>query len=334
MKAKEIEGLDCGMDAGTGIRLVLRARLEEMCAFRAAALDSEDPQGVHDMRVASRRLRSLVKDFSPYFRRSRKLRQAKDDLKRLAEALGAVRDEDVAIKALEKLASETPPEVSPGVKRLADERRLRQERARPELEEALTEGALEELGEEFRLALGRGLRVTRGRREKGESQRSIAGLSFRQVGRESITTGLRELRDLSASLYRPLKTNPLHRMRLAAKRLRYSLELFDPCWNEDLRGFAKEIAKLQTSLGELHDCDLWIAGLGDALQDGAAEPLRATPEERRAAVWLLDYFVGERAEHFRAALARWHEWETRGFLARLAAVINDEAGAARPEGAT
>jgi CHAD domain-containing protein len=122
-------------------------------------------------------------------------------------------------------------------------------------------------------------------------------------------------------------------MRLAAKRLRYSLELFDPCWGEDLRGSAREIAKLQTSLGELHDCDLWIAQLGESLEDGAAEPLKASAEVRHAAVWLLDYFVRERAEHFRAALARWHEWETTGFLARLGTVINDEMGAGRPKGA-
>ena len=113
-------------------------------------------------------------------------------------------------------------------------------------------------------------------------------------------------------------------MRLAAKYLRYAIELFATCWSEPLLRFAKEIAKLQTSLGELHDCDLWIANLGTALQDSAAESAGAKMQERSAAVWLLDYFMKERSDHFRAALARWHEWETTGFQSRLAAILDDK----------
>src|SRR3954452_25426999 len=110
-KAKEIAGLDCAMRAGDGIELILRSRFEEMCSFSAAALDWSETEGVHDMRVTSRRLRSAIKDFLPYLRR-RKLRQAREDLRRMARALGAVRDQDVALTAFEKLAREAPPELS------------------------------------------------------------------------------------------------------------------------------------------------------------------------------------------------------------------------------
>ena len=89
-KAKEIFGLDCGAEARAGIRLVLLSRLEEMSAFRAAAIDQGSIEGVHDMRVASRRLRSALGDFLPYLRK-RKLLGSKDDLKRVADALGRVR---------------------------------------------------------------------------------------------------------------------------------------------------------------------------------------------------------------------------------------------------
>jgi CHAD domain-containing protein len=320
MKAKEIVGLDCGASAAEGIRLVLRSRLEEMCAFRAAALDWSDMEGVHDMRVASRRLRSLVRDFSPYFRH-RKLRRTKSVLKSIADALGAVRDQDVTLKALEKLAAEAPAEVAAGIERFANERRLKQERARSCLEEALTEAALDKLQKEFNGALEDGLRVSRNRKNDRDEQPSAESMSFRQAGRERLLAGLQELQDLSASLYRPLKTKPLHQMRLASKRLRYALELFAPCWGEPLAPFAKEIAKLQTTLGELHDCDVWIGDIGKALQSGG-EP--ESEQERNAALWLLDYFVGERTDRFRSALARWHEWETNHFQLRLADTINDQ----------
>jgi CHAD domain-containing protein len=313
-KAKEIEGLDCEASASVGLRLVLRSRLEEMCAFRAAALDWGDPEGVHDMRVASRRLRSVVKDFSPYLRQ-RKLHHSKEDLKSLADALGAVRDQDVAIMALEKLAMVAPPEMSAGFEQLANERRRERDLARSELEEALTEDALAELQEEFNAALKHALKVSRKR--KGADRKSAESDNFRRMGRDIILAQLRGLQNLSASLYRPLKTKPLHRMRLAAKSLRYALELFDPCWSEQLKPFAKEIARLQTSLGELHDCDEWIARLGTTLLDEGEQS-----RERSAAVWLLDYFVRERSGYFHAALARWHEWETDGFQQRLAATLS------------
>lgn len=320
-KAKEIAGLDCGAGASAGISLVVRSRLEEVCAFRAAALDWSDASGVHDMRVASRRLRSVVRDFSPYFRRSRKLRHSMDDLKAIADALGAVRDQDVEIMALEKLATEAPPELAAGIEQFAEERRLRRNRSRSELEEALTENALSELREEFDAALANGLKVSRNRKGRGDEQKSAEEVTFRQVGRYCLLVRLQELQDLSASLYRPLKTKPLHKMRLAAKHLRYALELFAPCWTEPLVPFAKEIAKLQTSLGQLHDCDLWIADLGAALREGAAQSEAAQSQERSAAVWLLGYFMKERADHFRAALARWHEWETTDFLVSLAETL-------------
>jgi CHAD domain-containing protein len=312
-KAKVIEGLDCGASAGAGIRLVLRSRLDEMCALREAALDFNNPEGVHDMRVASRRLRSVVKDFSPYLRQ-RRLRRLKEDLKTIADALGAVRDQDVALIALENLATIAPPEVSAGFEPFANERRMELDLARSELEEALATESLAGLQEEFKAALEHEAKAPR---KQKDDDRRAESRSFRQIGRDVILARLGDLQDLSASLYRPLKTKPLHRMRLAAKSLRYALELFDQCWNEPLKPFAKEIARLQTSLGELHDCDEWIAGLGAALRNRGDFAGEQGVRERHAAVWLLDYFTGERTERFRAALLRWHEWETNGFQKRL-----------------
>jgi CHAD domain-containing protein len=149
---------------------------------------------------------------------------------------------------------------------------------------------------------------------------------------------------LGQSLYQPHKTKPLHEMRIMAKRLRYALELFAPCWSEPLASSAKEIAKMQNSLGELHDCDVWIAEIGATLRKRAidrragarhagkildtastrdAQALEA--QRRSAAIWLLDYFAQARTQHFRDALARWHEWEMTGFHESLAATINHEA---------
>ena len=49
---------------------------------------------------------------------------------------------------------------------------------------------------------------------------------------------------------------------------------------------------------------------------------QATPEdERDAMIWLLSHFTRLRTKHFRAALARWHEWEAKDFCNRLTATL-------------
>ena len=61
-RARKIKGIDCSGATGDGIRLVLDGRFSEMSRFRDAALNWNDPEGVHSMRVASRRLRSALRD--------------------------------------------------------------------------------------------------------------------------------------------------------------------------------------------------------------------------------------------------------------------------------
>jgi CHAD domain-containing protein len=310
-KPKEIPGLDCGAGAWEGARRVLRARFEEMCEYRAAALEGADIEGVHDMRVASRRLRSALRDFVPRLRRGKRLEAARGALKRLADALGAVRDEDVAIHALDKLKDEAPPEAVAGIEEYAGERRARRERARAVLADAVGEAAVEEA----RRLLARAL-------ERKGAKKGDDGADFAAAQRAVVRRLWGELEGLSPSLHRPYKTRRLHEMRIAAKRLRYALELFECCRQDgEAKSLAGEVADLQGELGDLHDCDVWAEDLGAQLEsrDGAAA---ASEDRKRATVWLLGHFVQKRAAHYRAALTLWHEWERgRAFESRLEACL-------------
>lgn len=285
VKAKEIEGLDCGADGARGMGLVLATRLGEMCEHQAAAVGPEGEDGVHDMRVASRRLRSVLRDFRPYLRGGRRLDAARDELKRLADVLGAVRDEDVAIRLLEKLSEEADASVAEGLELLASERRARREGARVELERSLAGESFES----FRLRVAsaferatapRGVKKRKGDdagagegREAGDARSGDArgesgegGPSFEELGREIIERLWDELRGRGPDIYRPLKSGRLHKLRIAAKRLRYALELFAVCRGEAQRELAHELARLQTALGELHDCDGWVEECGQYLE--------------------------------------------------------------------
>lgn len=321
-KAKEIEGLDCGARASAGVRLVLATRLEEMFEYRAAALDWTSDDGVHDMRVASRRLRSVVRDFRPHMRGGKRFEAAREELKRLAGTLGEVRDEDVAIHALEKLRADAPDEARAGLELFALDRRARREGARVELTRAFEEASFEESRRRIAEAFERAT-VPRNPRREDEVE------SFRELGRRIILRSWEELSERAPDLFRPNASRRLHKLRIAAKRLRYALELFAACFGEAAHELAKELAELQGALGKLHDCDDWIeesgeflSGRGEARERVAGE--EEASERRAAAFWLLEHFAGKRTESYREALAVWSGMERDGFASRLTECLDAE----------
>jgi CHAD domain-containing protein len=123
-KAAEIEVTPDEPYAHAAARIV-RVRADELFAYAEGVLDTADIERVHDMRVASRRLRAVLEVFAPCFPRG-PYRGVLRDVKLIADALGERRDPDVHLAAMEKLAEGLPPELRPGVELLADRQRARQ----------------------------------------------------------------------------------------------------------------------------------------------------------------------------------------------------------------
>src|SRR3954471_21096424 len=67
-----------------------------------------------------------------------------------------------------------------------------------------------------------------------------------------------EVRSFSPAVLDPRNVEALHDMRIAAKRLRYVLELTTPVFGAPVEEGAKRAKKLQDLLGEIHDCDVTI----------------------------------------------------------------------------
>ena len=73
-----------------------------------------------------------------------------------------------------------------------------------------------------------------------------------------VRTRLDELRDLAEGALAPGAADAQHATRIAAKRLRYVLELFAPCFGEDAEAARRSAKELQSALGDLHDCDIML----------------------------------------------------------------------------
>jgi len=104
--------------AHAGARIV-RVRTEQLFAEAEGVLDTEDIERVHDMRVASRRLRAVLEIFAPCFPPG-PYKAVLRDVKRLADALGERRDPDVHIDAMRGFAAAVTAPQRPGIERLIE----------------------------------------------------------------------------------------------------------------------------------------------------------------------------------------------------------------------
>ena len=103
-RARQVE-LDCDESFAAAAVRVVEVRAAEVFEQAEGVLDVESPERVHDMRVATRRLRAAMEVFRPCFPRKR-FRRALKEVKALADALGERRDRDVEIEFLERFAQE------------------------------------------------------------------------------------------------------------------------------------------------------------------------------------------------------------------------------------
>ena len=101
-------------------------------ALGANVLDVDDIEGVHAMRVASRRLRAAIEVFRPCFP-AKQRKAVLNEVKALADALGERRDRDVAVAMLTSFAAAMPHPDRRGIGSLIDEFRAEQLAANEEL---------------------------------------------------------------------------------------------------------------------------------------------------------------------------------------------------------
>lgn len=120
--------LDCGGSFSQAAARVVRVRSKEVFAYSEGVLDLGDVERVHDMRVATRRLRAALEIFEPCFPRKRH-RKALKKVKALADALGERRDADVEIALLEGLIEEAAEADRGALRDLIAELRMRQTEA-------------------------------------------------------------------------------------------------------------------------------------------------------------------------------------------------------------
>ena len=130
-KAQAIPDLSADDSYGEAAAKVISTRAAELGEHARGVLDTGDIERVHDMRVATRRLRASMEVFEPCFP-GKPYRQALREVRRLADGLGERRDRDVAIATLTGFNDQMHVPDRKGVASLID--RLRDEQAQANLD--------------------------------------------------------------------------------------------------------------------------------------------------------------------------------------------------------
>jgi CHAD domain-containing protein len=236
-----------------------------------------DPTALHRARVASRRLREALPVVGAGPQATAARRKVQKLARRLTRALGSVRELDVALQILEERADgdETP---GTAIDRARGVVRVEREGRRAEMLRRLQRVSLDKLRSRLE-ALGQ----------------DIAAVS-QEAWRRALAARLAErARRLAQAIARAgpiFLPDRLHAVRIAAKKLRYTLELAVEAGVADARPLVTAVKRAQTKLGRLQDLQVVLKqidaasgerGLEPAARAGLALLARSLEEEARRA---------------------------------------------------
>ena len=264
-----------GTVALSALRLQLLTLLENEPATRLG----DDPESLHDMRVASRRLRAAFSLFSKVLPPG--VLVLRTELSWIGGVLGAVRDLDVQLQQLAGWRVVLPDADRNALDALDALLQEQRNEARKTMLEALDSRRYESFVSRF----GRALRARPARSSVDPSSpaRDIAPplieARFRAFGRAADRLGPNS------------KPGDYHRLRIRGKRLRYAVEFFAELYPGPTRAPSKRLTALQDILGLYQDADVAITRLR-ALVDESADRLEP------ATVFVM----GQIAERYRQSM--------------------------------
>jgi CHAD domain-containing protein len=217
------------------------------------------PEDVHDLRVVIRRSLAALEAFDEYLDR-KETRRASKELRRLTRSFGRLRDADIMLENaqvhLNKLSARRRPGFEPFVAELKSRRDAIFARLR---EKAKASDDLPDLG-----GLMNPLRPDEASITAADAAPALIFDAYARLRAEGVRLSL-----ISSS------SEELHALRLASKRLRYTLELFIPILGPAANDCITELRSLQDRLGAISDAAAAILFLRQYL---AEDSLSRGPE--------------------------------------------------------
>jgi len=254
---------------------VLRRHFATLLAKEPGTRLGDDIEELHDMRVASRRLRAAVALFGDAL--PVEAERLRPELAWIGQTIGAVRDLDVQLAQLDEWVAAAPEPDREPLSRLRGLLVSEREQARAEMLQALDSARYERFVRRF----GTMLRSRTGSR----TDPALSGAPDLVEGRH------RALRKAMRRARRNGEPASYHRLRIVAKRFRYALEFLADVYPGETKQVVRRTVALQDTLGAYQDGSVAIARL------------RQLTAEHGATLGAETVFaMGEIAERYRAGM--------------------------------
>jgi len=281
----------CRGDAAHDIPTVLIERFDETFALRHRAVAATDRACVSSMNLASQRLCIALTHFKPYLLPDR-ISHLEIKLRSIADAIAKIRNQDVAIVALEKVALQTRSEFSKTAKRLIESRKQVRQNSSKKLKQLLLTLRPKALRKElFCLAVS-------------ESHNSSARL--KSIAGGIIRRHLTQFEAHANPLLNPFSAATLKELSAVTKHLAFAIEIFGESSETDLRPFWRSLNAMDNALLEIAGCDSCVSHI----QTEIVESIKAGhPNETRSLAPFLVAVKQQRKFHYEETYAIWNSWE-------------------------
>ena len=249
----------------------------------------QDIEYIHRMRVASRRLRAALPLFFSCIP-EKKYRVWMLEVQKITRALGEARDTDVQIAFITKIikkrgraveqknpSTDYPVRVKGDVEsillmQLQKKRSKLQVAVIKDLEKLKTSGIIDEMRAFF---------ISQAPETKRTRKRSPP-YAIPMVAAGRISRRLDIMLSYERWVHNPDAVVQHHAMRIAAKKLRYTMEVYGPLYRLGLKKYLDRVKKVQEILGDLHDCDVWIdTVMVILLKERSASPVKISSKSNQ-----------------------------------------------------
>jgi CHAD domain-containing protein len=297
---------------------------KSLSAFRKeipGVMRLRDIEYVHRLRVSSRRLNTALAMFQICYS-AKRVKAWQKDIRQVTRILGKARDLDTQAEAVKTYLQTTATiEQYPGLRRML--LRVRQKRI------LVQEELLEMLNTlDHRQTLASLERRTNALQKKKDNSSHQEEETLIEYAGRMISPELDKFLSYDSFVDQVEAVEELHAMRIAAKKLRYTLECFSAVYPDHLDAYLSTMRAIQDQLGTIHDCDIWQSRSSSIIERERQRTEKYFGSDR-AMKRLLPGFLGffedkrrQRVETYATFTVYWHELRQAGIWDRLRLWLN------------
>ncbi len=290
----------------------------QMISHEEGTLLGEDLDELHDMRVATRRMRTAFDIFNPAFEAKTMKRHLKG-LRTIGRVLGQVRDMDVLLESALAYQGKLKENDQPGLEPLIADWSATIAKQRTKMTEHMQSKEYQDFKHMFNRFLQAADPI-----EPTDRFAEAKGALLRDTVPVLVYSRYATVRAYEGIVYTASITQ-LHALRIEFKKFRYTLEYFREILGEGIGAAINEIRQLQDHLGELHDADVGCQLVRSFLKQWddkqALKPIleRVNPEP---IVTYLAYLHDERYRLTSSFPVLWRKFSRPEFRQRIAQAIS------------